>query len=706
MTINQKPVSITGTRTYNATAITLPTDLSIGGLVGGETISLSGQGTIADKNVGAGKTITLNTLTLNDGANPTHLASNYTFTGGTHTFDVTKRTLTFSGTKVYDGTRTVSPSELTTITNLAGGETLTFTGSGTVASANVQSGQSVSNGTLSINDGSGLASNYNLTTGTFNISQRWVTLSGTRNYDGTNTAGSSDLTISNLVSGETLGLTGNGTVASKDVGSNKAITDVSLTLTDGSGLAANYTIGTKTFNITQKAVTIDGSKVYDGNTSVSSTDISTFNGLALTETLTINGTGSVAAPQVGTNKTLTFGTLTIANGTNGGLASNYTLTSGTFDVTARPITLSGSRVYDGSTTVSNSNLSTFTNIVSGEALAITGSGTIVVEKNVGSTKAVTLGTLALADNTASASNYSLNSATLDVTQRPLNITATKAYDGNTTISASSVSLLNLVGGETLNKSGTVTTNSTNVGSFATSDIAVSSLSLANGTGTASNYTLSGGTYSATITQKTVGLSGSKVYDATSVVNSSDLTLTGTVGTETLTLSGSGALATSAIGTGKTITLGSLAISDNGGLASNYSLSGTATMNVTARPVTVSGSRVYDGTTTINGTALTTVSNLAGSDTLSVTGSGTSTADVGNSKSVTLGSLALVSGSGNAANYSLSSATVNITQRPLDLQASRIYNGTVTINGSDFSTFSNIVSGQTLSAIWFWDSFIS
>ena len=35
---------------------------------------------------------------------------------------------------------------------------------------------------------------------------------------------SSDLTISNLVTGETLGLTGNGTVASKNVGSNKAIT--------------------------------------------------------------------------------------------------------------------------------------------------------------------------------------------------------------------------------------------------------------------------------------------------------------------------------------------------------------------------------------------------------------------------------------------------------------------------------------------------
>ena len=246
------------------------------------------------------------------------------------------------------------------------------------------------------------------------ITQRWVNLTGTRSYDGTTTADSSDLTISNLVSGETLGLTGNGTVASKNVGSNKAITDVSLTLVDGSGLAANYTIGAKTLNITQKAITIDGSKVYDGNTVVSAANISTFNGLALTETLTINGTGSVGAPLVGTGKALTLGTLALADGTNGGNASNYSLSSGTFDVTARPITLSGSRIYDGTTTVANSDLTTFNNIVSGETLSVTGAGTIS-DQNVASNKAVTIGTLTLADNTASASNYTLSSATFNVT---------------------------------------------------------------------------------------------------------------------------------------------------------------------------------------------------------------------------------------------------------------------------------------------------
>ena len=328
---------------------------------------------------------------------------------------------------------------------------------------------------------------------------------------------------------------------------------------------------------------------------------------------------------------------------------------------------------------------------------MTGAGTIS-DQNVASNKAVTIGTLTLADNTASASNYTLSSATFNVTQRPLNISATKSYDGNTSIASGSVTLSNLVGAETLTKSGTISTNSANVGSFATSSLTISSLSLSDGSGTASNYTLSGGSHSANITQKIIGLTGSKVYDATITANSADLSLTGTVGTETLTLSGSGTLASSGVGTGKTISVGTLSIADgsNGGLASNYDLSGTATMDVTTRSVTASGSRVYDGTTTLNGTDLTTINNLAGTDTLSVTGSGTVTANVGNGKSVTLGSLALSSGSGNASNYSLSSATVNITQRPLDLEASRIYDGTTVINGSDFSTFGNIVSGETLS----------
>jgi hypothetical protein len=812
--VTQAPISFSGTRTYNATTNVEAANITLTGQQGGEDLTVTGVGSITSGNVGSGKTANVTGLTLGNGVSGTPgTASNYTFTGGTQTFNVTKAPLTISGSREYDGTQKIESSSMS-LSGLQGGETLTIndsilttssnvgtysTGTNTILDSNLNSadykkitsqggtgsvnwpgtgsaslsknsgesdsdflhralglletsggvgqyfvvnytdatkssislanlasnannvggtsatkdiftlsthqsaietatGKSASDYSAGLNltDGTGLASNYIITSDSFNITQRSVTLSGTRSYNGTTTVNSSDLTIGNLIGSETLTLSGTGTIVSKDVGSNKAVTDVSFGLANNSGLAANYIIGTKTFNITKQAITIDGTKVYDGSTAVAATDISTFSGLALTETLTINGAGSIAAPQVGTNKTLTLGTLSLADGTNGGEASNYSLTSGALDVTTRPITLSGSRVYDATTTVSNSDLTTFNNMVSGESLAITGSGTIA-DLNVGTTKNVTLGTLALANNTASASNYSLSSATLNITQRPLNITATKAYDGNTTIASGSLTLSNLSGGQTINTSGSITTNSANVASYGTSDITVSSLSLANGTGAASNYTLSGGTYSASITQKVLGLTGSRVYNATTTASSSDLSLTGLVGSETLTLSGGGTLATSAVGSGKTITLNTLAISNNSGLASNYTLSGTSTLDVTARTVTVTGSRVYDGTTTINGTDLTTISNLAGSDTLSLTGSGSTTADVGNSKSVTLGSLALASGSGNAANYSLSSATVNITQRPLDLHASRNYDGTVTINGSDFSTFGNIVSGQTLSA---------
>ena len=60
--------------------------------------------------------------------------------------------------------------------------------------------------------------------------------------------------------------------------------------------------------------------------------------------------GSVATAVAGSGKTLTLGTLTLADGT--GLASNYSLASGTFDINSRQVNIAGSRTYDGTTTVS------------------------------------------------------------------------------------------------------------------------------------------------------------------------------------------------------------------------------------------------------------------------------------------------------------------------------------------------------------------
>ena len=54
--------------------------------------------------------VNVNTLSISDGSGA---ASNYTLTNGTLTMTILPRTTTVSGTKVYDGTTTVRPENLT-----------------------------------------------------------------------------------------------------------------------------------------------------------------------------------------------------------------------------------------------------------------------------------------------------------------------------------------------------------------------------------------------------------------------------------------------------------------------------------------------------------------------------------------------------------------------------------------------------------------
>ena len=142
------------------------------------------------------------------------------------------------------------------------------------------------------------------------------------------------------------------------------------------------------------------------------------------------------------------------------------------------------------------------------------------------------------------------------------------------------------------------------------------------------------------------------------------------------------------------------------MASNYTLSG-ATINVTVIPRTlnVSLSREYDGTTSISGSSLTpTFDSLQGSETLALSGTGSiSTASVGNSKAVTLGTIALATGSGNPSNYNLNSVTINITPRVINLDGIRAYDATTNVLSSDINTFGNIISGETLNNFRNWFS---
>ena len=66
---------------------------------------------------------------------------------------------------------------------------------------------------------------------TLQLIRRRLSVSGTRLYDATTNAVASDLsTHANLVGSQTLNLSGTGTIASKDVGSNKTVSVGTLAL--------------------------------------------------------------------------------------------------------------------------------------------------------------------------------------------------------------------------------------------------------------------------------------------------------------------------------------------------------------------------------------------------------------------------------------------------------------------------------------------
>ncbi|WP_219137216.1 YDG domain-containing protein, partial [Janthinobacterium sp. UMAB-60] len=152
----------------------------------------------------------------------------------------------------------------------------------------------------------------------------------------------------------------------------------------------------------------------------------------------------------------------------------------------------------------------------------------------------------LADGTGLASNYTVSNPTTvkaGITQKALTVSGVQAsdktYDGNTKASLSGGSLDGLVGGETLGLTG-------QVGSFTDQNagtgkaVAVTGATLVDGTGLASNYSVSNATgVTATIAQKALTVSGvsasNRVYDGTLDAALSGGTLSGLVGGETLGL---------------------------------------------------------------------------------------------------------------------------------------------------------------------------
>ncbi len=296
----------------------------------------------ADKNVGTGKVVTVNGITMS-GTD----AGNYSLFSSTAnaTANITARTLTVTATgvnKIYDGTTVDAGVAL--LDNRVSGDVLTdsYT-TATFADKNVGTGKAVTVSGIKI--GGTDAGNYQLaaTTArtTANITARAITVAAvgyTKTYDGTTSAAVVPTITGGLAMGDTANFTE--TYDTKNMGTGKTLTAAGSVI-DGNG-GKNYSVtfvSSTAGAITARPLTVTATgvnKVFDFTTAATVTLGD--NRVAGDQLITTYVSATFADPNVGTGKTVAVTGIAISGG---GDAGNYALlstsTTTTANVTPAPI---------------------------------------------------------------------------------------------------------------------------------------------------------------------------------------------------------------------------------------------------------------------------------------------------------------------------------------------------------------------------------
>jgi MBG domain (YGX type)/YDG domain len=447
-------------------------------------------------------------------------------------------------------------------------------------------------------------------------------------------------------------------------------------------------------------------------------------------TSTTNAEGDVEFASLTISK---VGTSYVLNASATGLTS---VSSSTFDITARPITVAASdntKTYDGTTSaaavptivagsLAAGDTASFTEVYStsnaGTGLALVPSGT-VDDGNGGANYAVTF---------QNDDNGVINPATLTAA---IIGSPTKTYNGTTvaTLTAANFSLTGLVGSNSFTvtqTSGTFNSKDVTTATSVTASLTASEFTPGSGT-LASNYALpstasgAGSITPATVTASIVG-DPTKAYDGTSTATLSptSFSLSPLFGSDSFTVTQTSGAYNSANVTAASTVMASLSASDftpgSGTLASDYTLPTTATGAGTITPALLAVSiigdptKVYDGTTAATLTATSfTISGTVGSNsfTLTPTTSGTyNTKDVSTATTVTasLSASDFTPATGTlASNYTLpSTASGPGTITPATLTASIVGDPTKTYDGTSTATLTS--ANFKLSGLFGSDSF--
>ena len=308
-----------------------------------KNVSRAGNGTVLSD-----KTVTLNSVTLNDG----NSGGNYSLTlQGNQTSTINPKTLQAAGAvadKVYDGTRLATLGDLSG-SGVVAGDVVSFQASSALFdSKNVlrDGGGQVLDRMVTVSGltlGGPQAGNYDLSSGSFTTQAKILPLelyveasAQNKTYDGTRAA-SGTLDMTGVLTGESVSLNwGAGQFASKDVARDgtgqvtaQTVTFAGLQLAgpDADNYSLALTTATTTARITPKLLSVSGTRVanktQDGTTQAEAS-AGSLSGLVGAEMLQAVAMASFDSASAGSNKNVTV-RYSLANGSNGGLAGNYEL---------------------------------------------------------------------------------------------------------------------------------------------------------------------------------------------------------------------------------------------------------------------------------------------------------------------------------------------------------------------------------------------
>ena len=283
----------------------------------------------------------------------------------------------------------------------------------------------------------------------------------------------------------------------------------------------------------------------------------------------------------------------------------------TADITVRTITVTAaanSKTYDGTTTAAATPTITSGSLGTGDTSGFTES---YAAKNAGT--GLTLTPSGTVNDGNGGNNYSVTfaaSSTGAITPKTLTVTGltgtNKVYDGTTTatVDVDAATLTGMVSGDTVSLDA-----STYHADFANKNVGtgktVSLTNLSLHEADAGNYQLTStsATTTANITPATLTVTSmvanDKVYDATTTATISGGSLTGVIGSDTVTLGGSGSFVDKNVGTGKTVTATGLTLA--GTDSGNYQLTATSvTTTATVTPKTLTEQPTKERTELLGG----------------------------------------------------------------------------------------------------------